>query len=112
MVQFGPDPGIIRQWDARVARLVNQGQDREQILYMLTAANWSFPDAEQLVRKVAARERRKWALLMAFFGLLAAFGAVITFISLTSPQGGFIYVPFASAAGFVYFLIRLLRIRA
>lgn len=114
------DRGVIRQWEARVRRMVRHGENREQILYALTEANWPYDAALDLVRRMAAKERWLSIGLMigaGFFGLL---GAVLTFVEFTSTysssspnaSGSGIGCAIVGFAGFIVGLIRLIKIRA
>ena len=108
----GPDAGTIRQWEARVRRLVRNGARREEILYVMSDANWPYDAALDMVRRIASRERWKAVAMMVGFGILALLGVVITVVSLTSANGGVVYLPVVSVAGFIYGIVRLVRVKA
>ena len=112
MSQWDPNPGIIRQWETKVVRWVIRGRTREEILNEMTASNWHYDHADQLLRRIVGRQKRKYILTMIICGCLAAAGILVTFVSLTSPQGGAVYVPIGFSAGFIYALVRLTKIRA
>jgi predicted histidine transporter YuiF (NhaC family) len=112
MPHAGPDSAIIQQWERKVARWVGQGLTREQILYEMSAANWLFDDAEKLLRRTVGRQKRKWIFTMIICGGLAALGVTITYVSITNPNGGAVYVPIGATIGFIFALVRLVKIRA
>lgn len=112
MSYAGPDSAIVQQWERKVARWVGHGHTSEQILYEMSAANWLYDDAAQLIRRTVRRQKRKWIIAMLICGVLAGLGVMITYVSLSNPNGGAVYVPIGATIGFIYALVRLVKIRA
>jgi hypothetical protein len=115
MTYSGPDAGIIKQWESKVGRWVGEGRSREQILYDMTAANWTFADAEQLVRRIVGGQKRKWIIIMIVCGVvlvLELFAFAAAFAGLVRPEGGMFYFLITATSGFIYSLVRLVKIKA
>lgn len=118
------DPGVIRQWEARVRRMVRHGENREQILYALSEANWPYDSALDLVRRMVARERWVAIGIMAATGLVGLLGLVITYFEFTAgfssassssnsnASGSGIGCMIFGLIGFILGLVRLVKIRA
>jgi hypothetical protein len=84
---------------------------REEILYTMSEANWPYDDALRLVSRIGTRQRRKWILVIIGCGLLVVFGVGITYLSLTSTNGGAVYLPISGLVSFIYGLVRLVKLR-
>jgi len=107
----GFDAGVIKQWESRVTRWAAQGRGREEILYNMSEANWPYDEALRLVARIGTRQRRKWILVIIGCGLLVIFGIGVTYLSLTSTNGGAVYLPISGLVGFIYGLVRLIKLR-
>jgi hypothetical protein len=112
MTDAGFDSGMVRQWESRVSRWANQGKGREEILYSMTEANWPYEEALRMVNRIGGRQRRKWIFVIIGCALVLFFGLGITYFSITSPgSGGVVYLPISGLVGFIYGLVRLIKLR-
>jgi len=112
MTQAGFDSGMVRQWESRVSRWANQGKGREEILYGMSEANWPYEEALRLVNRIGGRQRRKWILVIVGCALLLFLGLGVSYMSLTSPGGGgAVYLPISGLVGFIYGLVRLVKLK-
>ena len=112
----GPIGGTPRQWEARVRRMVRQGNTRDEILFTMRESGWPFDQAQEIVRRHTSKERwvAIWTMLgTGVFGLL---GIVLLIAFFNHPDGNLFGAAFAflgsGLTGFIYGLVRLAKIRA
>ncbi len=108
------DPGILSQWESRIGRMVRHGNSREEIFYALGDANWPHDEATNLVGRIVKKERWKALAMILGFGILILVGAFTIYLDFTAPtpDGRFIYFPVAGIIGFIWGIVRLVKIRA
>lgn len=108
------DRGTMRQWEARVRRMARRGEAREQILYHMTDANWPYDQADQFLRRMASSERWRAVGIMAATGVIALIGIGLLIVDISSSTnfngGGAGFIVFG-LVGFIYGLVRLIKIR-
>lgn len=114
-VPVAKDHGTRRQWEARVRRMIRQGCRRDEILFAMGEANWPFEEASALVTRLASSERWTAIGMMAGLGILGLLGVLILIVSIDSDGEAFglgLVLALSGIGGFIYGLIRLVKVSA
>jgi hypothetical protein len=94
--------------------MIRQSSTREQILYAMAEANWPYADANELVRRMASRERWIGVATILACGAVGVLGLLVTWAMVASRSefnGGVVAFIIFGIVGAVYGLVRLLRVR-